>query len=90
MLGRLFSEVIEDMDFGPVEALNLTGASRLQAFAHAVASGVPPSLLGPIGFRLLTAMNLFQYRTVSLLLVATFVLVMAAERGLALLRRQVA
>jgi len=112
MLGRLFCEVIEDMDFGPVEALNLTGASRLQAFAHAVASGVPPSLLGVglyrfdenlrsslvlgfvgaggIGFRLLTAMNLFQYRTVSLLLVATFVLVMAAERGLALLRRQVA
>ena len=89
MLGRLFCEVIEDMDFGPVEALNLTGASRLQAFAHAVASGVPPSLLG-IGFRLLTAMNLFQYRTVSLLLVATFILVMAAERGSALLRRQVA
>jgi len=112
MLGRLFCEVIEDMDFGSVEALNPTGASRLQAFTHAVAPGVPPSLLGVglyrfdenlrsslvlgfvgaggIGFRLLTAMNLFQYRTVSLLLVATFVLVMAAERGSALLRRQVA
>ncbi len=112
MLGRLFSEVIEDMDFGPVEALNLTGASRLQVFTHAVVPGVLPSLLGiglyrfdenlrsslvlgfvgagGIGFRLLTAMNLFQYRTVSLLLVATFILVMAAERGSALLRRQVA
>jgi len=112
MLGRLFAEVIEDMDFGPVEALTLTGASRLQVFTHAVVPGVLPSLLGiglyrfdenlrsslvlgfvgagGIGFRLLTAMNLFQYRTVSLLLIATFILVMAAERGSALLRRQVA
>ena len=112
MLGRLFSEVIEDMDFGPVEALTLTGASRLQVFTHAVVPGVLPSLLGiglyrfdenlrsslvlgfvgagGLGFRLLTAMNLFQYQTVSLLLIATFVLVMAAERGSALLRRQVA
>ena len=112
MLGRLFSEVIEDMDFGPVEALTLTGASRLQVFTHAVVPGVLPSLLGislyrfdenlrsslvlgfvgagGLGFQLLTAMNLFQYHTVSLLLVATFALVMAAERGSALLRRQVA
>lgn len=112
MLGRLFAEVIEDMDFGPVEALTLTGAGRLQVFTHAVVPGVLPSLLGislyrfdenlrsslvlgfvgagGIGFRLLTAMNLFQYQTVSLLLLATFVLVMAAERGSALLRRQVA
>jgi ABC-type phosphate/phosphonate transport system permease subunit len=35
-------------------------------------------------------MSLFQYRTVSLLLIATFVLVMAAERGPASLRRLVA
>jgi phosphonate transport system permease protein len=111
MLGRLFSEVIEDMDFGPVEALTLTGASRLQVFTHAVVPGVLPSLLGislyrfdenlrsslvlgfvgagGLGFRLLTAMNLFQYQTVSLLLIATFVLVIAAERGSALLRQQV-
>ena len=112
MLGRLFAEVIEDMDFGPVEALTLTGASRLQVFTHAVVPGVLPSLLGislyrfdenlrsslvlgfvgagGLGFRLLTAMNLFQYQSVSLLLIATFILVMAAERGSALLRRQVA
>jgi len=112
MLGRLFSEVIEDMDFGPVEALTLTGASRMQVFTHAVVPGVLPSLLGiglyrfdenlrsslvlgfvgagGLGFQLLTAMNLFQYQTVSLLLIATFALVMAAERGSALLRRHVA
>ncbi|MGO9743202.1 MAG: phosphonate ABC transporter, permease protein PhnE [Roseiarcus sp.] len=112
MLGRLFAEVIEDMDFGPVEALTMTGASRLQVFTHAVIPGVLPSLLGislyrfdenlrsslvlgfvgagGIGFRLLTAMNLFQYQTVSLLLITTFVLVMAAERGSAILRKRVA
>jgi phosphonate transport system permease protein len=36
MLGGLFAEVIEDMDVGPVEALTMTGASRLQIFSHAV------------------------------------------------------
>ena len=35
---------------------------------------------GGIGFQLLTAMNLFQYREVSLLLIVIFVIVFAAER----------
>ena len=112
MLGRLFAEVIEDMDMGPVEALSLTGASRTQVFTHAVIPGVLPSLLGislyrldenlrnslvlgfvgagGLGFQLLTAMNLFQYKTVSLLLIVTFLLVMAMERMSAALRRRVA
>jgi phosphonate transport system permease protein len=112
MLGRLFAEVIEDMEMGPVEALTMTGATRLQVFSHAVVPGVLPSLLGialyrldenirsslvlgfvgagGIGFQLLTAMNLFQYRTVSLLLLVTFLLVMAAERLSAEVRRRVA
>jgi phosphonate transport system permease protein len=112
MLGRLFAEVIEDMDMGPVEALTTTGAGRMQIFSHAVVPSVLPSLLGialyrldenmrsslvlgfvgagGIGFELLTAMNLFQYRTVSLLLLVTFVLVITAERLSAALRRWVA
>lgn len=112
MLGRLFAEVIEDMDMGPVEALTLTGASRMQVFTHAVVPGVLPSLLGialyrfdenlrsslvlgfvgagGIGFLLLTAMNLFQYQTVALLLIVTFVLVACAERISAYLRTLVA
>jgi len=45
---------------------------------------------GGLGFELLTAMNLFQYRTVSLLLLVTFVLVMVAERFSAALRKRVA
>lgn len=112
MLGRLFAEVIEDMDMGPVEALTTTGASRVQIFSHAVVPGVLPSLLGialyrldenirsslvlgfvgagGLGFQLLSAMNLFQYRTVSLLLLVTFVLVITAERMSAALRRRIA
>jgi len=45
---------------------------------------------GGIGFELLTAMNLFQYRTVSMLLIVTFVIVIAAERLSAALRRRIA
>ncbi len=110
MLGRLFAEVIEDMDMGPVEAVAMSGASRGAVFSHAVVPSVLPSLLGitlyrldenirsslvlgfvgagGIGFQLLTAMNLFQYRTVSLLLVVTFVIVIAVERLSAWLRRR--
>ena len=44
---------------------------------------------GGIGFQLLTAMNLFQYRTVAMLLVVTFVIVVAAERISAALRRRI-
>jgi phosphonate transport system permease protein len=111
MLGRLFAEVIEDMDMGPVEALTTTGANRLQVFSHAVVPSVLPSLLGialyrldenirsslvlgfvgagGLGFELLTAMNLFQYRTVSLLLIITFVIVILTERMSAALRRRI-
>lgn len=43
---------------------------------------------GGIGFQLLTAMSLFDYRTVSLLLIVTFVLVIGAERMSAALRKR--
>jgi phosphonate transport system permease protein len=45
---------------------------------------------GGIGFQLLTAMNLFQYREVSLLLIVTFVIVLAAERLSAFCRQKLA
>ena len=41
---------------------------------------------GGIGFELLSAMSLFQYQLVSLLLIVTFVIVIVAERLSALLR----
>jgi phosphonate transport system permease protein len=108
MLGRLFAEAIEHMDMGPIDALTLTGASRLQVFTHGVIPSVLPSLLGislyrfdenirssvvlgfvgagGLGFQLLTAMQLFQYRSVSLILIVTFILVLVAERFSAVLR----
>ena len=52
MLGRLFAEVIEDIDMGPVAALSLTGAGRIAVFTHAVVPGVAPSLLGIALYRL--------------------------------------
>ena len=45
---------------------------------------------GGIGFQLLTAMNLFQYREVSLLLIVIFVIVFAAERLSAICRQRLA
>jgi phosphonate transport system permease protein len=45
---------------------------------------------GGIGFQLLTAMNLFQYREVSLLLIVIFVIVVAVERISAFLRHKLA
>ncbi len=45
---------------------------------------------GGIGFQLLTAMNLFQYQEVSLLLIVIFVIVVAVERLSALLRQRLA
>jgi phosphonate transport system permease protein len=45
---------------------------------------------GGIGFQLLTAMNLFDYPTVSLLLIMTFVIVIGAERLSAFLRQRLA
>jgi phosphonate transport system permease protein len=45
---------------------------------------------GGIGFQLLTAMNLFQYREVSLLLIVVFVIVFLAERLSAVCRNRLA
>jgi len=112
MLGRLFAEIIEDMDMGPVEALTLTGAGRIQILTQAVVPGVLPSLLGialyrfdenlrsslvlgfvgagGLGFQLLTAMNLFQYQSVSTLLIVIFLLVVSAERISAAIRQAMA
>jgi phosphonate transport system permease protein len=44
---------------------------------------------GGIGFQLLTAMNLFQYREVALLLIMIFVIVQATERLSAILREKI-
>ena len=36
LIGKLFSEAIENIDPGPIEAVNSTGANRLQMIAFAI------------------------------------------------------
>ena len=52
MLGRLFAETIEHMDMGPIDALSLTGARRVQVFTHGIIPSILPSLLGIALYRL--------------------------------------
>jgi phosphonate transport system permease protein len=44
-LGKLFSEQVEDIDEGPVEAITATGANRLQLIAFSVIPQVVPSYI---------------------------------------------
>ena len=42
LIGKLFSEAIENIDEGPVEAINATGATRLQMIVHAILPQIVP------------------------------------------------
>ena len=44
-LGKLFSETIEEIDTGPVEAVTATGANRLQTLVYAVIPQLVPKFL---------------------------------------------
>jgi len=44
-LGKLFSESIEEIDPGPVEAVTATGASRLQVLSYAFVPQIVPKFL---------------------------------------------
>lgn len=44
-LGKLYSEAIESIDPGPIEAITATGASKLQVVAYAVLPQVIPAFL---------------------------------------------
>lgn len=46
MLGKLFSEAIESMDMGPVEAMEACGAKTTQKLVHAVIPQVLPAFFG--------------------------------------------
>lgn len=45
VLGRLFNEVLEDVDPRPIEALQATGASRVQILAYGILPQVLPQFL---------------------------------------------
>jgi phosphonate transport system permease protein len=44
-LGKLFSETIEEIDTGPVEAVTATGSNRLQTLVYAVVPQLVPPFL---------------------------------------------
>jgi phosphonate transport system permease protein len=44
-LGKLFSETIEEIDTGPVEAITATGANRLQVLVYAIVPQLVPKFL---------------------------------------------
>jgi phosphonate transport system permease protein len=44
-LGKLFSEAVEGIDPGPIEALNATGANRMQTVVHAAIPQIVPDFV---------------------------------------------
>ena len=42
LIGKLFSEAIENIDTGPIEAISATGAGRLQMIAYAILPQIVP------------------------------------------------
>lgn len=51
VMGKLWSEAIEEVDLGPVEALRVAGARRSQVVAHAVVPAVAPQFVGLLLYR---------------------------------------
>jgi phosphonate transport system permease protein len=52
VMGKLWSEAMEEVDPGPVDALRTSGASRGQLILHAVLPAVLPQSLGLLLYRL--------------------------------------
>ncbi|MAT98771.1 MAG: hypothetical protein CL608_16635 [Anaerolineaceae bacterium] len=50
-LGKLFSEEVENIDEGPVEAITATGASQLQRIVYAVVPQITPHYIAYIFYR---------------------------------------
>jgi phosphonate transport system permease protein len=51
VMGKLWSEAIETVDDGPVDALRVAGAQRSQVVAHAVIPSVAPQFVGLLLYR---------------------------------------
>jgi phosphonate transport system permease protein len=45
LIGKLFSEAIENIETGPIEAVNATGANRLQMIAYAIIPQITPPFI---------------------------------------------
>lgn len=51
VMGKLWAESIEEIDYGPVDALRVGGASRSQVVSHAVIPAVTPQFVGLLLYR---------------------------------------
>lgn len=51
VMGKLWAESIEELDLGPVDALRVAGANRVQVVEHAVVPAVTPQLIGLLLYR---------------------------------------
>ncbi|MDK2947530.1 MAG: phosphonate transport system permease protein [Methanolobus sp.] len=52
MLGKLYAEAIEEVDIGPIEAVDALGGSKLQAIQYAVIPQVIPAFVAATLYRL--------------------------------------
>ncbi|MGD9097012.1 MAG: phosphonate ABC transporter, permease protein PhnE [Desulfobacterales bacterium] len=110
-MGKLVAEAIEEIDAGVVEAIEATGASRLQVLWYGILPQVLPVIYGTtvyrwdinirestvlgfvgaggIGILLYSSINQFQWREVSLMLVAVFGVVLISEFVSATVRQRI-
>jgi phosphonate transport system permease protein len=110
-MGKLVAEAIEEIDHGVVEAIESTGASRLQVLWYGILPQVLPIIYGTtvyrwdinirestvlgfvgaggIGILLYSSINQFQWREVSLMLIAVFGVVLISELISATVRQRI-
>lgn len=111
VLARLYAEAIEDVAMGPVHALTVMGANRVQVATQAVIPTALPSLIGltlyrldtnvraslvlgfvgggGLGLQIESALNLFQYRQLTMLLLVMGGLILGVEALSVRLRRAI-
>jgi phosphonate transport system permease protein len=51
VMGKLWAEAIEELDTGPVDALRVGGARRVQVVQHAIVPAVTPTFVGLLLYR---------------------------------------
>lgn len=110
-LGKLYSEQVESIAEGPVEAITATGASSLQTVVYAVIPQIVPPFIaftlyrwdinvrfstilgfaggGGIGFVLVQAINLFQYRQAAVMMIAIAIVVWVLDYASSEIRNRV-
>lgn len=111
ILGRLYAEAMENVDRGPIEALEATGASRLQVILFAILPQALPQFVtynlywfevgvrsatvlgmvgaGGIGFELVTAIKLFEWRETGIILLIILGLVTVIDLASTYIRSKI-